>query len=514
MSHPTNRDTRPAPHRASALDMGGITGLVAVLLLTAYFRSSQTMFWSDEIMGWFVVHAPNWHVLLQRWNAGIDSSGIWFYVLGRPWLAVFGATERSLRMFSAAGIAASAAIIWLTARRFYDLIPVASAVTFVYAVLQPLRWQLANGRTYGVFMLACAVVVYLILRGEERDADRPKPIFLVATFAAYCFLTGSHILGSMYAFLFLAVQIAMDVKSKRIRPLLYLAAAGSFAVYFFSRFNIAATTALGKPSFWTVKPALRQLLTMSILFGHRIAIGIAILFLVGLLHIRLREERLSVYALLLGFAVMDLFVFTFSRFGSTSIYVDRYLLPISFGAILLLGELFTQLRDADARWPIFRSALPFVFLLAGLVVFFVHRFQPDIYPQPNYTNRLLASLPPGVPIVNTDVGSFVETEFYHHGDGSQRMLFPVDWEVALDRGSFGGVSGFHEMDNFKMQGLYADDILPTPDILHAYAKFVVLTDPIANLWLRRRILSDSSFRASRLPNVPHGLEAWLVERTK
>lgn len=511
---PEIAERSPSANRQQMLIDGiCIACLVLMLLLSGFIRSGHNMFWGDEIMGWQVIHAPNWHVLLERWNAGLDSSGIWFYVLGRPWLRVFGATELSLRMFSATGIAASAAVIWIAARRYYAKLPVAASIIFVYAVLTPLRWQLSNARTYGIFMLAAALVVYLLLRGEDPDADHPRPWFLVSTFAAYCFLTGSHILGSLYAGLFFAIQLIMDVRSRRFRPLLYLSAICSLIVLLFSRANILATAALGKPSFWTPKPNLMQLFTMSTLFGHKIAAALAFLLLVTLLHLRFCKQRTSVYVLLLGFAAIDLLIFALSLFV-TSIYVDRYLLPLAFGAIFALCELFTQLKDANVRWPLLRAAFPAMFLTAGVTILFVQRLRADMYPKPNYTGALLDALPPGLPIVDTDGGSFVELEFYRHDNAGHRIIFPLDWQVATDPQNTEGASGFHELDNFKKYGLYSDDILTTPDVLSHKGQFIVLAYPGLGIWLKRRILNDRRFTASKLTAFSDrfGLDAWTVQQ--
>ena len=390
-----------------AADIVGISLLGMALLLVAYFRARHRMFWGDEIMGWIVLRQPNFQALLQAWRFGIDSSGIWFYVVGRVWMSLFGTSELTLRLFSATGIAASAAVVWLAARRYYSVLPVAAGVTFVYSVLAPLRWQLVNGRTYGVFLFAAAVVFYLLLRGEDPRLRSPHVLFLLATFAAYSLLAGSHILGSIYVGAFLGMQLALDLYARRFRPLLYLSALCSLVVVWFSRANIASTAALGKPTFWTQRPVFKQLLTQSVLFGHRLAAAIALVLLITLLHLHFARKRSPVYVILLGFAALDLAIFTLSRV-TTSIYFDRYVLPFAFAAVLLLAEIFTQLREADAPWLRLRIAFPMLYLLAACAALTVHRLQQLALPADNYTGRLLAQLPPGLPVVDADAATFVE----------------------------------------------------------------------------------------------------------
>src|SRR5579875_1471030 len=90
--------TYAPPQRLSPLDALGIGVLAAVLLTLSYFQSRHRIFWGDEVMGDLVLNAGSWHAFLERWKAGIDSSGFWFYVFAKPWEWIFGRSEVSLRM--------------------------------------------------------------------------------------------------------------------------------------------------------------------------------------------------------------------------------------------------------------------------------------------------------------------------------------------------------------------------------------------------------------------------------
>jgi hypothetical protein len=476
-----------APTKLGAVDLIGIILLVAALFVLSYFHSSHRMFWSDEIMGLLVLRQPNWHSLMHLWDAGIDSSGIWFYVLGRPWISLFGASEVSLREFSAFGVAGSLVVLWVTARRYYSVLQVSASIAFVVSASRALNWQLSNGRTYGLFLLANSLVLSLLLAGEEKEHARPSNKFLLATFAAYAFLVGSHILGALYAAGYLGMQIAFDLRSRRFRPWLYLCAICSFGMVLVSRANLLSTAALGKPTFWTSKPALRNLLSSTIVLDKRVVVTVAGLMLLLLLSIRFQPQRDPVYRVLIGFMSLDVVIFSYSR-ATTSIYVDRYLLPFSLVAILLLCELFCQLREVDTYLPGLRAVAPAVLFLACIPLNFASRYLQTPLPYPDYTTSLLSTLPAGVPVVDTDVGSYVEMEFYHHGSIGRPWFFPLDPEVTLDPSNFGGVSGFHEMDNFKSTGLYADGLVPTDQILNNLHDFVVITHFLPTAWMKRRIL--------------------------
>jgi len=512
------RASLTAPPTLNAGDVAGMFVVVAFFLLLSYFRSRNHMFWGDEIMGRLVLTQPNLSSLLHTWRAGLDSSGICFYVFGRPWIDMFGAGEVSLRMFSAAGMCAAVGVFWVTARRFYPVLPVAASILFFFSAIPALRWQLANGRTYGVFMLACAVVLYLFVRGLEQEETRPSGLFLLATFAAYALLTGSHILGMLYSGAFLCIQIALDVRQRRLRPLLYFSAGVAIVLMvLFSLPNLKATTALGKPHFWTARPPWHDLFTGAVLFDRNVHIVLVVVFFLSVAFLRIRRQRMPVYIVLLGLVALDVIFFAVSRV-STSIYVDRYMLPFVFGGMLLLCEMLTQFGEASAPLPKLRAAFPLLLLLAAGGFFFLPRLQVLRLPLHDYTGSLMAALPQGLPVVDTNAGRFVELEFYQHDASGRRLLYPVDWEVVLDPAHAGDVSGAHEMDNFKMLGIYAGDILPTASILAENRSFVLLSNG-PSLWLNRRVFSNPGYTATRygtykIPDAPppdNVIDIWLIQ---
>ena len=481
-----------APSRLGIADAVGIICLVCALMVVSYLRSRHCMFWGDEIMGYEVLTQPTFAKLLLLWRHGIDSGGIWFYVLARPWIGLFGATEVSLRMFSAATICGSVTVLWLAARRRYELLPVAASIITVYALMQPLRWQLANGRTYGLVMLAFALVNYLHLRGEDDDQTKPTPLFLLATFGAYSVLVGSHTLGLLYLCAMLGTQLALDLSRRRMRWSLYLAAVLSVWVVFISRANLLATAAIARPSFWTPKPTFRGLLVTQGLLGRQLTYAVLFLFVLALPFLRKRASRRAIYVILACFVALDLAMYFVSLY-TTSIYSTRYLLPLAVAVIYIACELFTLVREADFRWSRLRVWLPAVYIFGALISLFVHRFEPRLLPTPDYTGDLVALLPAGYPIIDPDVETFVSLEFYQHQKVGGRIKFPTDWQVAMDPAREGGVSGFHEMDNWHDMGLYTDDIVPTADALAGKKDFLVVVSPSSLIWVQRRILANPQY---------------------
>lgn len=498
----------PENSRLRLADGLGMALLCTALMVYSYRRGHNAMFWSDEIMGVLVLKQPTIGATLHAWRNGLDSSGLWFEILARGWAAVFGFSECSMRFFSAIGICAAACLIWLVTRRFYTTLVVAGAVSASFGTSLALTWQLVNGRTYGLFLAACAFCFYLLFRGQEHDTDRPKARFLLFTVSGYSFLMGSHILGVLYVSGFLATQLLLDLYYRRLRPRLYIAISASGVVLLFSSVNIRSTIALGKPTFWTLRPHLKDLLTVD----HHLCGLILLTLLLVNFSFRLRPARKAVYLVFAGFGGLDLFIWCYSRVG-TSIFENRYLLPFCLVAVLLLSELLTQLSEISFRLHFIQRALAVAFIVAGFAQIFVPAFNRPWWPIPNYTRPLLRAVPSGLAVISPDAGVFTEMEYYRH-PGQARVLFPIDWPIALDRANHGGVSGMHEMENFKSEGFYPDDIQPTDALLTNSQDFLVLAEQ-QNLWFRKRVLSDprftvTSFQDASLSKAALPTSVWRV----
>jgi hypothetical protein len=521
MPNRASENTEPV-RRIGLADVVLLAFMVALFLFASWYRSRGRMFWGDEIMGWIVIRQDTWPHLMKMWGDGIDSSGFFFYVFGRPWLGLFGANELSLRMFSAFGMALCFVLTWLSARRTNRIEVVAAVLPIVFFLNRTALWQLANGRIYGVLMASVGLTVYALLRTspEEPDANAWWPTTL--TFVAFLLLTGSHTLGMLYWGVFFAGLLARDLCFRVFRPKLYLAALAGLIVVPVSWHNIVSTAALGKPTYWTLRPTARDLLVGIGDYSRKtelFLLGAATLCVVAFL-MRSKESpitlvprsKISLYIVLGSFLLMLLGMFAVSRLG-TSIFVDRYLLPMAVADVLLICELFSRaaemLHTSERTQRVAAGVAALVF--AGIYVADL-RFQAPL-PVHDYAPALLAAIPPGEPIVVTSVGYFVEMTFYHNQD--RELLTPIDWPVQLDPGfGPGGASGLHEMDNWKTDGFYAAQIQPTEQILSGNRRFVVVSDNLHTLWFRRRIAENPAYKTTELPSYPTtdgSLRIWQVE---
>jgi glucan phosphoethanolaminetransferase (alkaline phosphatase superfamily) len=133
-------------------------------------------------------------------------------------------------------------------------------------------------------------------------------------------------------------------------------------------------------------------------------IMVGLLALLGLPMLRFRMQRKPLYFVTASFFVMAALLFAKSCVG-TSIYVDRYLMPLNIGIAFMICELMTQIDEAKTTPNLLRRFLP-LGVAAALLLSLLQQRAPW-YPQSDYTQRLLASIPAGVPVVSCDPGVFV-----------------------------------------------------------------------------------------------------------
>ena len=521
MPIPPQRDTgdsRLAPAPLSRYDGLLLILCVAMFFFITWFRRHGIL-WNDEIMGWTTLDQPTWHDVIRVWWSGVDSSGFFFYVFARPWLQLFGWTELSLHLWTTTFMSASFVLAWVVARRFASLSIVAIVAPLVFLGNRVVVQQFNNGRTYGILLLSAALVCYVLLRTDPEDDDANSTTMKLLSFVGFLVLVGSQTLGMMFWGMFLAAFVLRDLIFRRAQWAVYLGALIALvAIVPLSWRNIQADLDMGKPTFWTPKPTVKDFfMGFGDLSGPIAALLVSALALFLFLYFRQPAEtrgplvprnRISLYCLLAVFPALTVLMFALSLLGK-SIFIDRYLLPVSLGDILILSELFMRIRAlAPAMRPV-RLALVGVgaFVVLALFGFDLRR---QGLPGRDYITPMLAALPQGKPIVITDTSVFIDT--IHYKNDKALLLTPTDWSIQLDPDFGGGGASFlHEMEDWKKMGIYADHILSTQELLAKYPSFVVITDTRHTLWVRRYLLDNPDYNVQQLPDV-HGEHVWNVER--
>ncbi len=487
------------------------------MMAMSYAHSANRMFWGDELMGWMVMREKTFLGMIHNWQLGLDSGSLFYIVFGRWWMELLSPSELSLRLFSATGMAVSFVIIWICARRFFSALIVACCVPIVYFLSESVAWQFSNGRMYGGFLIGAALASLAFVEADPQRQIRSRTLLLV--FGAHAFLIASHILGLMYSGIFLAGMVAQDLYTRELRPKLYLCGVAGWSVLIVSLKNIQGTMALGKPAYWTVRPTWHDLVRALTMFSRPLRFLMLVLVVLTALSAIWKRNaenktqgcgpRTPLYFLLGTYGAILLVSFSISRV-TTSIFLDRYLMPVIFADALILCELVQRVREAYGTGKLLRYAV----VTAGLLLFivsYVHRFRHAyVLPKANFTGALIERDPDKIPMVIADIMLFSEMEFYQND--KLFMMTPVDWSVAADPDAGpGGAAGSREMDNWKAVGYYSNHILPTQEILRTYPNFFLVNEPHHTLWFRRYIVNNPQYRISKQQSF-QGDDVWLVER--
>ena len=184
----------------------------------------------------------------------------------------------------------------------------------------------------------------------------------------------------------------------------------------------------------------------------------------------------------------------------TSVFTARYLLPASIGVVVGLAELWT-LGVGALTWPVLLRVGSAVFL-AGLCARGIRRevrnyYSRMEYPPVNFTGDLTKMLPRNMPIVveRADVADLI---WAYQRPWARSTLYLLDWQTAMAPESpRGDVSGFHEMENWRSVGYFAESIVDSSTFLAHQQEFAVVDDA-EEQWFERRIQADPHWQCERI----------------
>ncbi len=507
---------RPRLARADIACMG--VGILLTLATSAFIARGR-IFWEDEMLGWMLLHDPSWHHMLHAWKLGADGGGFAFYLTGRMWFALFGASGTSFRFYSAMCFGLAFAVTWIAARRFYPIWLVALAMFNTWFCSPLLVVHMAEGRFYGLMLLGAALTVWVTLIAAETPDGAPVSLYL-SMFAAHALLTTSHLLGIVYSFFLLLAMVAADLLARRRRPMLYASGALAWLLLIPERAAIEASVAVGRPHFWTGPPGLRRFVGPYCSFSSEIA-AVLLLLAIGVAVSRRRTRdgfaailkngfaaRRPVYLVILTLLIVPIAFLAEGLLGP-SLFIDRYLTPVTIGVALLTLEeahLIKWSRLVPRSWarPVPGSQVPRVLRWAALTCFgfnllvwiFLHRLPAQ---QENYTDALTAKLPKGIPVVCEDAWSFTELIGRQHASGV-RYTYMLDWpESTAPTAPKIEVTQFHLMENWRAAGYFAGSINYRDDFLKQYREFLVLQVPYVTAGTPAAIGNPLVERFSRTP---------------
>jgi hypothetical protein len=476
---------------------------VASLIVSCFIWSARKQAWMDEIFTWKEASDRSlWH-LYWAIQHGADGGQPLFYTTAWLWVKTFGASVLSLRLYSCAAMCAALLVTCRCIRRVYGLWATAFGVLWMWGSAGLLLDQNAEGRFYGLYMLAVAVVVDVYLRLTARAT--PTRLLLLYSLLAQAALVLTHVLGLFYSGIILLALVLFDTLDGRFRIKVYLFhAAGWLALVVWAP-AIRASMAAGKPHGWIPVPSLSRFFDaytfwdflpwLSLVQRHvpeflfqicRQGVRLAILLPIAILlflTVRklLRANRLSPTQedalLLAGFALlsMPIVLFVVSHL-LTPVFVARYLLPSGIGVSIILAAFASRLSSYVPDWlkPAQRlvSMLVVLFLVTCPVSSALLRGPAADNPRFLDVERLDGMVSPDAAVVVGWQQDFAKIMRYSRKP-ENHYYFLLDWPAAL-AGPSAYVLDYHLLHAYQDAGYYSPRIQDSHAFLCSHVDFVVL----------------------------------------
>jgi len=477
---------------------------VASLIVSCFIWSSRKQAWMDEIFTWKEASDRSlWH-LYWAIQHGADGGQPLFYTTVWLWVKTFGASVLSLRLYSCAAMCGALVVTWGCIRRVYGLWATAFGVLWMWGSSDLLLDQNAEGRFYGLYMLAVAVVVDVYLRLAARP--NPTRVLLLYSFFAQAALVLTHVLGLFYSGIILLALVLFDALEGRLRIKVYLFHVAGWLALLVWAPAIRASMAAGKPHGWIPVPTLSRFFDTytfwdflpwlslvqrhvpNLIFqicrqGVRMAIALPIALLLFLTVRRLLKSKWPMALtqedalLLAAFALVSMptVLFAVSHL-LTPVLVARYVLPSGIGLSIIFAGLAHRL---SLKVPSsFRTAQRVVTIV--LVIFLVTcpvssallRGPAGEDPRFLDVERLdNAGFPDAAVVVGWQL-DFAKVMRYSQKPGS-RYYFLLDWPAAL-AGPRAYVLDYHLLQAYHNAGYYPQSIAYAHEFLCSHRDFLVL----------------------------------------
>jgi hypothetical protein len=458
-------------------------------VFTSLVLSYHRILWEDEMLGWMLLHDPSWRHMISAWKQGADGGGFTFYLTGRLWFALFGASDVAFRLYSTIAFGISFCLLWVMLRRFYTVPVTAFALINTWFFNPVIVSHMAEGRFYGLLMLGVILATFLFLKADRTPGS---PLSLCALFfLVHAVLTTSHSLGVIYSATVLLALFTLDLASRRRpRPLLYLSGALAWLLLIPEHAAMAASARVGKPHFWTTPPTLSRFVGAYTSFSAEIALVLFLLAIALVLSLRkppvlwkpvLRSAwhtRRPAWILTAAFLLIPV-ALTLACLVGPSLFTNRYLMPVALAQALLTAEAITLIRwstvlPASLLAPRLRRRAIAAFTCLLLLWIFVHIRRHSIPQHTDYTVELTTRFPKGIPVVCEDAWAFTEIIGRQHSSGVP-YIYLLDWpQSILPSAPRLEVTEFHLMDTWRSVGFFSGSIQPIDDFLRRTPRFFLL----------------------------------------
>lgn len=482
----SNAATDPAGQTNVWADAPYVVFLIAYTFFVSLLRGRNLTFWEDEVLGWRLLSDPSWKHMLTSWLQGADGGGISFYLMGRGWFALFGDSMLSFRLFSASCFSLAFVVLWLSMRHFYSrALSLFSILLACFSSIVLLQ-HYTEGRFYGLFMLAFSLALAAYFRCTRSETA--KAALVLGVFLSHALLVTSHILGIVYSAALLFATFAWDFTESRFRTRIYKAVLGSWLLLLPCLPAIRASSAVGKPHFWTHQQGAVEFFSNYAGFTPKLALLLVLfsgvtfylhfrrgtLFSVG---VKSFVARRPVYFMLAIVFMIPPALYVEGLIGPP-LGVSRYLLNLCLADACMLAEVITlalALKTQHSRpLRMFTAATACLFLIAivGYDIFY-HPLNLDQHT--DYTQALTDEMPRESPIVCEDAFSFTEL-MYRQSESPVHYAYVLDWDhsVAPTTARL-EVTQYHLMENWKKAGYYASAIDYRQQFLKEHPAFYSLS---------------------------------------
>jgi hypothetical protein len=477
---------------------------VASLIISCVIWSARKQAWMDEIFTWKEVRDRSlWH-LYWAIQHGADGGQPLFYTTAWLWAKTFGASVLSLRLYSCASVCGALLVMWRCIRRVYGLWATAFGVLWIWGSAGLLLDQNAEGRFYGLFMLAVAVVVDVYLR--LADPSTPTRLLLLYSLLAQAALVLTHVLGLFYSGMILLTLVLFDALAGRFRTKVYLFHAAGWLALVVWIPAIRASMAAGKPHGWIPVPSFSRFFDsyffwdylpwLSLVQRHApeflfqicrqgvraaIMLPIAVVLFFTARKLLRAERSFSPTAedalLLVAFALlsMPIVLFVVSHL-LTPVFVPRYLLPSGIGVSIILAAFASRLSlYVPCSLRVVQrtvSVVVVLFLVTCPVSSALLRGPAAGNPRFLDVERLDQMVSPDAAVVVGWQQDFAKIMRYSRKPEAH-YYFLLDWPAAL-AGPPAYVLDYHLLHSYRDAGYYSQKIQDGHAFLCSHVDFLVL----------------------------------------
>lgn len=301
----------------------------------------------DETVSMSMIHrTPGqlWHVL-----GSIDAvHGLYYFIL-QNWAAAFGDTRIITRLLSSIAIGLAVSVTYLVARRLSNrVVAVSSAIALI--LLPRSEWAATEARSYAMTALACALMLWLLVRA----ADRSTPGRWCAYGAAVAL---SCAIFAYMVFIPVALWFAILLVPRYRRRWLLTALSGIAGILVAMPLLLLVANQRGQVS-W-IPPISRativDIISQQWFLGDVAALAVYVILVVaGVVIALVRRHAKSTDLALLPFAIVPMVLVTFAlvilSLVVTPLYTPRYLTLTAPAAALLAGWSAGVVHEAAASW--------------------------------------------------------------------------------------------------------------------------------------------------------------------